>query len=226
MDLKLKICGITKLEDARYCAGAGADYLGFIQHEPSPRYIAPDKVTQIREWIHGPKPVGVFVNESADAVNRTAEEAGFELVQLHGEESPALCAEIEKPVVKAIPVIHDASAEQLRRAMDPYRDHVDFFLLDTHDTNLWGGTGESFNWRLARDLSSTYPLFLAGGISAGNVEEAVRTMRPQGVDLSSSLESSPGQKDFEKMEAFFQTFDALHKTLSAESTSANSSPSR
>ena len=215
MSLKLKICGITTLEDARFCAGAGADFLGFIQHEDSPRYIAPDEVRNILEWIHGPAPVGVFVNESAETVNRVAEEAGFAYVQLHGHEPPELCAEIERPVIKAIPVVHDASAEQLRQAMEPYRDHVTYFLLDTHDTNLWGGTGESFNWRLARDLSGSFPILLAGGISAENVGEAVRTMRPDGVDLSSSLESTPGQKDFTKMETFFEVFDALQEAVSA-----------
>ncbi|PSQ83588.1 MAG: N-(5'-phosphoribosyl)anthranilate isomerase [Bacteroidetes bacterium QS_1_65_9] len=186
MSLKLKICGITNLEDARFCAGAGADYLGFIQHEDSPRYVRPQQVAKIGEWIHGPKPVGVFVNTPPDEVNRI------------------------------VRVIHDASAEQLRQAMLPYRDHVEYFLLDTHATNLWGGTGESFNWRLARDLSSEFPLFLAGGISAGNVEEAVQTMRPLGVDLSSSLESAPGEKDFEKMERFFEVFDGLKERQTAD----------
>jgi phosphoribosylanthranilate isomerase len=216
MSLKLKICGITNLEDARFCAGAGADYLGFIQHEDSPRYVRPQQVAKIGEWIHGPKPVGVFVNTPPDEVNRIAEETGFGLVQLHGTESPEECERIEQPVVKAIRVIHDASAEQLRQAMLPYRDHVEYFLLDTHATNLWGGTGESFNWRLARDLSSEFPLFLAGGISAGNVEEAVQTMRPLGVDLSSSLESAPGEKDFEKMERFFEVFDGLKERQTAD----------
>lgn len=211
MPLKLKICGITNLEDARFCAGAGADYLGFIQHEDSPRYVAPAQVAKINEWIHGPKPVGVFVNTPPDDVNRLADDAGFELVQLHGTEPPEDCAQIERPIMKAMRVVHDASAEQLRQAMKPYRDHVDYFLLDTHDTNLWGGTGESFNWRIARDLSSEFPLFLAGGISADNVEEAVQTMQPLGVDLSSSIESAPGQKNFAKMEQFFEVFDGLNE---------------
>lgn len=209
MAIKVKICGITTLEDARYCAGAGADYLGFIQHEESPRYIAPGKAKEIIQWIHGAEPVGVFVNEPADAVNETAEEAGFAMVQLHGTEPAELCAEVERPVIKAIPVVHDASAEQLRALMREYEDVVDYFLLDTHATNLWGGTGESFNWRLARGLSDEFPLFLAGGLSAENVEEAVQTMRPFAVDLSSNLESAPGKKDFQKLEAFFETFDAL-----------------
>ncbi|PSQ82676.1 MAG: N-(5'-phosphoribosyl)anthranilate isomerase [Bacteroidetes bacterium QS_7_67_15] len=216
MPPKLKICGITELEDARYCAGAGADYLGFIQHEDSPRYIAPDEAAKIIDWVHGPAPVGVFVNDPAEAVNRTADDAGFALVQLHGNEPPEVCAAIEAPVVKAVRVLHDASATQLRTFMEPYVEHVDFFLLDTHSTSLWGGTGESFNWRLARELSADFPLFLAGGIDSGNVEEAVRTMRPYAVDLSSGLETEPGKKSFEKMERFFETFGSLESALAEE----------
>ncbi|ARA92772.1 MAG: phosphoribosylanthranilate isomerase [Bacteroidetes bacterium] len=212
MTLKLKICGITRLEDARYCAGAGADFLGFIQVPDSPRYVDPQTARAIIEWVYGPEPVGVFVNETADTVNRIADEAGFTWVQLHGTEPPAVCAAIDRPVIKAIPVVSDASAEQLRMLMAPYVDCVDYFLLDTHRTNLWGGTGESFNWRLARELSADFPLFLAGGIGAANVAEAVHTMRPHGVDLSSSVESAPGIKDVDRLAAFFEAFDALRAT--------------
>ena len=199
----VKICGITTLQDARYCAGAGADYLGFIQYEGSPRYIAPDLAGDIIEWIHGPEAVGVFVNESAEAVNAAVADADFALAQLHGHEPPELCEEIERPVIKTIHVVHDASSEQLRRLMAPYASHVDYFLLDTHRTNLWGGTGESFNWRLARELSGEFPLFLAGGLTPANVEEAVGMMQPQAVDVCSSLEQAPGVKDLAKVDAFF-----------------------
>ncbi len=209
MTPKLKICGITQLDDARFCAGAGADYLGFIQHEDSPRYIAPKQAGRIIEWIHGPQAVGVFVNTPAEQINEAAGAVGFRLVQLHGHEPPEACAAVERPVIKAFRVRHDASAEQLRALMAPYDGVADYFLLDTHHTSLWGSTGESFNWRLARELAGDFPLFLAGGISAENIEEAVRTMRPYAVDLSSSLEAAPGVKDFGKMEACFDTFDAL-----------------
>ena len=212
---KLKVCGITELEDARYCAGAGVDYLGFVQHAESPRHVTPARAAEIIEWVHGPQPVGVFVNAPAEDVNGTVEDAGFTYAQLHGNEPPALCAEVEAPVVKAVRVLHDASATQLRTFMAPYVEHVDYFLLDTHSTSLWGGTGESFNWRLARELAADFPLFLAGGIDADNVEEAVRTMRPYAVDLSSGLEDAPGQKSFEKMERFFEVFRALNDDLAA-----------
>ena len=213
MATKLKVCGITDLADARFLAGEGVDYLGFIQHEESPRYIAPENVGEMLEWLYGPKPVGVFVNKSARFVNETAETAGFELVQLHGTESPATCAEIERPVIKAIRVRHDAASDQLRALMEPYAEVVDYFLLDTHNSSTWGGTGESFNWRMARDLAGDFPIFLAGGIDADNVERAIHTMRPYAIDLSSSLESAPGQKSFDKIEAFLDAFNAADAKL-------------
>lgn len=207
MTVELKICGITRLEDARFCAGAGVDYLGFIQYPQSPRFIEPKRAKEIIEWVHGPRSVGVFVNESPETVNRIADDAGFDLVQLHGHEDPDTCAQIERPIIKAFRVVHDASAEQLRLLMEPYRDVVSLFLLDTFKTSLWGGTGESFNWRLVRDLSEEFPLFLAGGINASNIREAVLTMRPHGIDISSSVESEPGIKDFDQLTAFFEAFE-------------------
>lgn len=217
MDLKLKACGITELEDARYLAGAGADFLGFVQHEESPRYAPPALAADIIEWVHGPKPVGVFVNDSAREVNAAADEAGFELVQLHGQEPPELVQAVDRPVIKAIHVRHDVSSGQLRGLFERYEDLVEYFLLDTHDSSVWGGTGESFNWRMARDLSSEYPIFLAGGIDEQNLRRAVETMRPSAVDLSSGLERAPGDKSFEKIDAFMDTYRTVESELAAES---------
>jgi len=213
MGVKLKVCGITELEDARYLAGAGADYLGFIQHEESPRYAPPALAGDIIQWVHGPKPVGVFVNTPAEDVNAAADDAGFELVQLHGQEPPELVEAVERPVIKAIHVRHDASSNQLRTLFERYEDRADYFLLDTHNSSVWGGTGESFNWRLARELSQNYSLFLAGGIDAENVTRAVDTMCPFAIDLSSSLESAPGQKSFEKIDAFMDAFRAVQQEM-------------
>lgn len=202
----IKICGLTTLEDARFASGLGADFLGFIQHEDSPRYIRPNDAAEIIQWIYGPQTVGVFVNKTPEEVNAACEAAGFAYAQLHGTESVEMCRQIDRPVIKAFRVMHDASAEQLRAAMEPYRDVAEIFLLDTAHTSLWGGTGESFNWRLARDLAADFPILLAGGLTPKNVAEAVETMRPWGVDVSSGVEESPGVKDFDKMAAFF---DAL-----------------
>ncbi|MEM1128643.1 MAG: phosphoribosylanthranilate isomerase [Bacteroidota bacterium] len=213
MKPKIKLCGLTRLADARYAAGAGVDYLGFIQYKGSPRYITPKEAKTIIDWLYGPETVGVFVNEDADVINEIADEAGFSMVQLHGTEHPAVVEAVDRPTIKTIPVVSDASHEQLRILMEPYLGVADYFLLDTHKTGLWGGTGESFNWRLARELSSEVPLFLAGGIDADNVEEAILTMRPYAVDLSSSVESAPGIKDIDKMADFFDAFEAATATL-------------
>lgn len=208
---KLKICGITRLEDARYCAAAGADYLGFIQYPESPRYVDPKTAREIVDWVYGPTPVGVFVNAGADEVNRTADAAGFALVQLHGDEPPALCAEIERPIIKALPVGDETTAGELAEAIDRYAGHVDYFLLDTRRPGLRGGTGTPFDWEIARGLAQEHRLFVAGGIGRDNVEEAVRLLDPYGVDLSSSVEERPGVKDFDKLADFFDTFDALRQ---------------
>lgn len=213
MEIKVKICGLTNLEDARFCAGAGADFLGFIQYPKSPRYVAPETAKEIIAWMYGPEPVGVFVNEDVATVNRTAEAAGFALVQLHGNEPPALCAQIERPVIKAFRIRPGATADHLRAQMAPYRAHVAYFLLDTHHPTRWGGTGETFDWHHARALAADFPILLAGGLNTANVEDAVRQVRPLGVDLSSSLEAAPGKKDFDKLNAFFETFNALRTAL-------------
>ena len=209
--VRVKICGITRLEDARFCAANGADLLGFIQHEESPRYIEPRTAREITEWAVGPEPVGVFVNREAQDVIDTCGAGRFALAQMHGHETPEACAAVREaglPVIKAVHVVSDASAEQILAIAEPYRDAVDYLLLDTHHTSLWGGTGESMNWRLARQVARAFPTFLAGGISAENVAEAIDTMRPFAVDLSSSLEESPGVKDFDKLAAFFDAYHA------------------
>ncbi|PQJ34187.1 N-(5'-phosphoribosyl)anthranilate isomerase [Salinibacter sp. 10B] len=211
--MKLKVCGITELEDARYLAGAGADYLGFVQHEDSPRYAPPSLASDIIEWVHGPKPVGVFVNDGAAEINAAVDEAGFAFAQLHGQEPPHVVEAVNCPVIKAIHVRNDAAPEQLRTLFERYEDVAEYFLLDTHNSSVWGGTGESFNWRLARELSSDYPIFLAGGIDADNVQRAVETMRPFAIDLSSSLEDVPGEKSFGKIDAFFDAFRSVKNTM-------------
>ncbi len=216
MATKLKVCGITELEDARYLAPLGVDYLGFIQHEDSPRYAPPALAAEILEWVHGTTPVGVFVNDSAEAINTAVDKAGFEMAQLHGEEPPEVVEAVDVPVIKAVRVRHDASSDQIRAVFERYEDVADYFLLDTHHSSTWGGTGESFNWRVARDLSSEYPIFLAGGIDADNVERAVMTMRPFAIDLSSSLEDDPGQKSFGKIDAFVDAFRAANEKLKDE----------
>lgn len=200
--------GVARLEDARYAAAVGADYLGFEQDAADPRYVPPAVAREIVEWTVGPEPVGVFEDREAEEIIATCREAGFRLAQLDGHEPPEACAEIEAAgfaVIKSFRVQHDASSEQLRWLIEPYLDVARFIRLDTFSTSLWGGAGESFNWRLARELAGDGDLFLAGDISSADVAEAVR-MRPFALDLSASLEEAPGVLDFDRLGAFF---DAL-----------------
>ena len=204
--MKLKLCGITRLEDARYAAAAGVDFLGFIQFEGSPRYVSPRHVRAIVEWIHGPVPVGVFVDAPPDVVNQVADEAGFEWVQLHGDEPPSDVERIECPVIKALRVASGDTTASLRRRMLAYRDVVDLFLLDTWSEHAHGGTGVAFDWRVARGLADEFDFFLAGGIHAGNLIESMELLRPFAIDVSSAVESAPGVKDFAAIDHFMDVF--------------------
>jgi phosphoribosylanthranilate isomerase len=208
--MKVKICGITNLADARYAAAAGADYLGFILHRGSPRFVETLAAAEIIEWIAGPLTVGVFVNEDPETVNAASDAAGFDLVQLHGDEDPNSCRLIERPVVKAIRVRPGETARDVSRRMEPYAGLVEFFLLDAWDQRLAGGTGKSVDRRLAAELAQSFPVFLAGGLRPDNVVEAIRDVDPAGVDVSSGLEKAPGEKDFGRIDAFFEALLRHH----------------
>ncbi len=208
MKTHIKLSGLTRLEDARYASAVGADFLAFDQDPASPRYVEPRTAKEIIEWVVGPEPVGVFVDEPAEAVNARCAEAGFRLAQLDGHEPPEVCAAVAVPVIKTLRVRHDASAEQLRALLAPYRDAVDFVRLDAHGTSLLGGTGESVNWRIVRELAAEFDLFLAGAITAENVAEAVEAMRPYAVDVGASVEEAPGVMDFDQLGAFIDAFRA------------------
>lgn len=200
---KVKICGITNLEDARFAAGALADFLGFIFYEKSPRYIEPAKAGAIINWIEGPKTVGVFVNRALDDVNRIARQTGIDLVQLHGNESVEYCGLVEKPVIKVFHVAKEGNGQNLMSQVEPYLHTVDYLLFDTGTKTQWGGTGENFDWNLLEDLNDTKPVFLSGGLNSENVRDGIVKTSPYAVDLSSGVEKVPGIKDFDKMESFF-----------------------
>ena len=202
--MKIKICGITNLADARFAAGAGADYLGYIQFPDSPRYILPERVAEIREWVFGAQSVGVFVNDGPDTINRAVSIAGFDLVQLHGDESVATCEAVGKPVIKAFRVRDGESADAVSHRMEPYLDCAAHFLVDTWSENQFGGTGRQMDLQVAATLARRFPIFLAGGLDPENVSQAVREVRPFGVDVSSGLEAAPGEKDFDRINAFME----------------------
>lgn len=200
---KVKICGITNLEDARFASGALADYLGFIFYPDSPRYIEPAKAGAIINWIEGPLKVGVFVNQPLDDVNRIVKETGIDLVQLHGNESPEYCSLIEYPIIKAVHISENTSADELQSRISEYSTVVDYLLFDTKQAGQWGGTGKTFDWEILELISNEIPFFLSGGLNTMNIKKSIETVHPNVVDLSSGLEESPGLKDFDKVEEFF-----------------------
>ena len=201
---KVKICGITNLEDARFASGALADYLGFIFYPESPRYIEPAKAGAIINWIEGPQKVGVFVNQPLDDVNRIVKETGVDMVQLHGSESPEYCSLIESPIIKVIHVSENTSVSDIENKISKYSDCIDFLLFDTKITGQWGGTGKIFDWNILKSVTKEIPFFLSGGLNAQNIKKAIEIVNPRVVDLSSGLEESPGLKDFDKIEHFFE----------------------
>lgn len=206
---KVKICGLTTLEDARFASGALADFLGFIFYPDSPRYIEPAKAGAIINWIEGPEKVGVFVNQPLDDVNSIARKTGIDLVQLHGNESPEYCDLVEKPVIKAFHITADKSATDLRIEIEPYADVADYYLFDSKTDSLWGGTGKVFDWEILKKVTDEKPFFLSGGLNPENIREAIKTVNPPAVDLSSGLEESPGLKDFDKIETFFEEMRSI-----------------
>lgn len=205
---KVKICGITNLEDGRFASGLFVDYLGFIFYEKSPRYVEPAKAGAIINWLEGPEKIGVFVNQPIEEVNETAKFTGLDFVQLHGTETPEYCKAIEKPVIKVIHVQPDSTSEVLKEMLKSYEEVADYFLFDTKVDDAWGGTGKTFDWSLITEISDK-PFFLSGGLNTGNVNDAVNLIKPYAVDVSSSIEEEPGLKDLEKMEAFVNTVNPV-----------------
>ncbi len=195
--VKVKICGMTQLKDAMYAAEHGADAVGFIFYKKSPRSVT---MKVVREIISKLPPlvdtVGVFVNESAERVNKIADYCGLDLVQLHGDESPAFCRKIHRRVIKACRVQSLQSIGQL------VKYPVSGFLLDTFSDNMHGGTGKTFDWNLALPAKKIGPVILAGGLTPRNIRQALIRVRPYGVDVCSGVEKSPGIKDPEKVRAF------------------------
>ncbi|HLM02061.1 MAG TPA: phosphoribosylanthranilate isomerase [Pyrinomonadaceae bacterium] len=192
---KVKICGITNREDALLSAKFGADALGFNFYEKSPRYIAPEKAREIIEQLP-PEilKIGVFVNESLEKICETAETARLDGVQLHGEETPAFAREIKArtnlEIIKAFRVSPEFKPE------DVLQYETDAVLLDAYSRHEHGGTGETFDWEIAKKVREIFPkMYLAGGLSAKNVIGAVEKVKPFAVDSCSALEKEKGKKD-------------------------------
>jgi len=198
MELKIKICGITNLDDAQAASDAGADALGFMFYESSPRNISLARAGEIAGRISPfVLKVGVFVDPDPDFVLSAITSCGLNLLQFHGEEKPEFCQGFGVMTMKAFRIKDAASLEQLPNY------GTDAWLLDSYVAGKQGGTGEKFNWDMAIEARKLgRPVFLAGGLTPVNIGEAVRKVQPYGVDVSSGVESSPGRKDHEKIRAF------------------------
>ncbi|MGE4170744.1 MAG: phosphoribosylanthranilate isomerase [Candidatus Margulisiibacteriota bacterium] len=196
--MNIKICGITTMDDAVDAVTLGVDALGFIFYEKSPRYVAPEKAEQIIKALPPfVKVVGVFVNQSKAEIDEIARRCFLDLIQLHGDESPEFCSQMIRRVLKAFKV---AELDDLS-GIAAYRDVVSGVLLDTKIPNMEGGTGKTFDWGLAlRAKNVGVPVVLAGGINSSNVKKAIQLVNPYAIDLSSGVESSPGKKDYNKMQ--------------------------
>jgi len=198
--VRIKICGITNLEDALLAAALGADALGFIFHRQSPRQVAPEAVREIiRQLPPLVLSVGVFVDEEAATVQDLAARLGLDWVQLHGAESPEYCRSLGRRVLKGFSIRDEDSL----KVLPAYRGAVQAFLLDTYKRGQTGGTGETFDWHLARQARQYGPIVLAGGLTPKNVGQAIQMVQPQAVDVASGVEAAPGKKDPEKLRAFF-----------------------
>lgn len=196
--VKVKICGITNVDDALAASDLGVDALGFVFYRKSPRYVSPDEA---REIIRRLPPfittVGVFVDMQPDEMEAIMRHASLDMAQLHGHELPETCV-LGRRVVKAIRVKELSDLEPLTR----YR--VSAFLLDTYTQESLGGTGQIFNWDIALHAKQFGKIILAGGLNPDNVGEAVRWVRPFGVDVSSGVEERKGKKDKKKMGLFIE----------------------
>jgi len=203
--VKVKICGITRLEDALTACEAGADALGFVFYEPSPRYIEPRRAREIPLSLPPfVTPVGVFVNKTAEEVNRIVAQSGVTLVQLHGEEPPDLVPQLTVPALKAVRVRGEADLAIL----PGYR--VQAYLLDSHVPGKYGGTGVSFQWEVAVKAKAHGRIILSGGITVDNVAEALRMVAPFGIDVSTGVEISPGIKDPGKVKELLRRVRETH----------------
>jgi phosphoribosylanthranilate isomerase len=210
MPTRVKICGITRLEDALLAAELGAAALGFNFYRPSPRFIEPEAaraiIAQLPPLLVA---VGVFADET-DAVHvaQVARLASVSVVQVHGPRLPAREGAIEDfPVIRAVAIKSDTNVEDWATLC------ASALLLDAYDPELPGGTGKTFDWNLAREAKKVGPIILAGGLTPENVGEAIRKVRPYAVDVASGVESAPGVKDAGKLKAFFAAVEEADRNL-------------
>ena len=207
--MRVKICGITNLEDALLSVDAGADALGFIFYKGSPRCINPDEARAIVSTL---PPfltiVGVFVDEEIERVIDVAEYVGLTAIQLHGNESPEYCSRLSRRIIKTLKVPESGSIEDLFRSISDYHN-ISAILLDTYIRGKEGGTGRVFDWDIAIEAKRYGRIILAGGLTPENVADAIERVKPYGVDVCSGVESEVGRKSPQRLRDFINRAKAL-----------------
>jgi len=203
--MKIKICGITNTEDALAAESFGADAVGFIFYKKSKRYVSPKKAEHIIKTLSPfTTKVGVFVDETFEIINNISNQTGINVVQLHGDENPDIMKSISLPVIKAFRVDDNFDYNKLNQ----YQECS--ILLDAYSENDYGGTSNKFNWeKIPFEIKNK--IILAGGISSDNIESIYQNINPAAVDLSSSLEMTPGKKDKKKMGKFFSKVNLIRR---------------
>ncbi len=210
--MRVKICGITQPEQAKAIALQGATTLGFICVPKSPRYIEPENIRQIINVLPDQtESIGVFANASIDEISNVITQAHLTGVQLHGQESPLFCQHLRKtfPKIELIKALRIKNLSSLSDA-NFYFECVDTLLLDAYHPNLLGGTGNTLNWESLSHWQPKLPWLLAGGLSPENILDALTLLKPDGIDLSSGVERSPGDKDLQRVALLFEK---LQKTI-------------
>lgn len=212
---KVKICGLQEVEHIIAAAEAGADFVGMI-FASSKRQVTPEKAVQmvnaVRKLNDSPAVVGVFVNAPAEEVNRIARDCDLDLVQLSGDEDFTYCLDIEKPVIKVVHISDDQSEEDVIREIEQGFELLQgrdvMYLLDTKSAEAYGGTGQSFNRRIAAETARKLPVIVAGGLDPENVAAMIEEVHPWGVDVSSGVETD-GKKDIGKIQDFIGEVKAV-----------------
>ncbi|MBI3195814.1 MAG: phosphoribosylanthranilate isomerase [Ignavibacteriae bacterium] len=206
MNSLVKICGITNFADALFCATAGANYLGFIFYEKSPRYIHPSKAREIiRNLPSSALPVGVFVNEKRETIERTIRETNIKIIQLSGDESPDDCSDFSVEVWKAFRLTKHDEVNQSKE----YK--ISAALLDGSNNGMYGGTGTHADYSIAQELKKIHRLVFAGGLNPENICEAIHAVQPFAVDVNSGVELVPRKKDHHKIKLLFDNLSKFGK---------------
>jgi phosphoribosylanthranilate isomerase len=209
--MRVKICGITKPEQGQAIAQLGAKALGFICVQASPRYVTPDQIRAVVEQLLVPVDcVGVFADATVEEISRVVAETGLNAVQLHGSESPEFCQLLRQalPEVKILKALRVKTPECLDRTAI-YSSYVDALLLDAYHPHLLGGTGKTLDWETLQQFRPSCPWLLAGGLTPDNVIDALSLLQPSGIDLSSGVERSPGDKDLDKVAQLFENVQSF-----------------